>query len=563
MKRMHFYMLILLLPFLILSCGRDDFWDQFGSDNKIPSSISFIDVNPDEDFLTGAVTIGKASDEKNVTQYKLYWGSSASAKYSSAPIAVFSADGTDKTYTFTNEHVPSGATHLLALTANSSGDMTKYKAIDFEDIVVKMEKDIHTLASSSPVWFVEMGGKIYFFAIDSVSNFVFRSYDPSTGLLSVIKHALETAAYEVNDELKIFAFSYKGWIYYKSRIAASPAPNQFRLFRFNESNPVEPVPDVFDLERPFINTDNDMLYFFADNLANQLDLYSFDTTSSFPIPGVAVTNITNSGGSLSLLANTKIVYNKSNSTYYYIIFNTGYKLFSYTIAAPIPINTFTAANGEIFVFNDKLYFGAENDGSGYEVWEYNPSTTIFTRISNINISGDSFPSSFFSWQNYLYFIADDSDGYELYRTDGSTVLPINEINSSALDAFDTSIPLFLNFKYYKNKLYMRADSSAIGNNRELWVTDGIPGGDTHNVHNPDPLGDSQVLLGNIFQDRLFYKDTLTDYLWFYDPDKMSIPLKIQTSTGIDPSTGVIYNNKMYFAGSYPGLGRELWVLYYK
>ena len=43
------------------------------------------------------------------------------------------------------------------------------------------------------------------------------------------------------------------------------------------------------------------------------------------------------------------------------------------------------------MFNGELYFSANgNDGSGYELWKFNGTAT--TRVSDINKSGDSFPS---------------------------------------------------------------------------------------------------------------------------------------------------------------------------
>ncbi len=576
MKRLYFYMMMILLPFLIFSCSRDNFWGQFSTDPLIPSSISFIDVNPDEDYLTGDVIVGKASDESKIISYKLYWGSSATAKYSSSPIATLPADGTNKIFSLTHLNVPSGATHLLAITSNSSGDMTKYIAIDFEDLIVKMEKDIWTGASpnnSNPVWLTALNGKLYFFAdLGNNTGIELRSYDPATGLVATAIDAfagINNSGWVLTSS---FAFVYKNWIYFLVTNGVN-----FKLYRFNGTVLQEITLDFgFSLTDPTsfcLDFIDDKLYFFAYNSGN-LGIYNFD------IANTSLSQITILPGTIALIPG------KSNITlvdgYLYFSANdfgvpkffqvriSPYNIFplaAYSIDADVPDKS--------IVYNNNLYFSSNGDATFNKLWMMDCATFSLSLVSSL-----SNPFNFFTWNNYLYFIANDGVGNELYRTDGTTVDLIHDgssprINLNSANAFIPDPLTFEpNFKLYNNKIYMKANSNtnAIKKN-ELWVTDGISGGVTKMVKDFYPGGNGNVHIGSIYNNRLFMRatdDGTNYYLWFFDSEKMSVPLKIQTTTailGLAPTpilfNGVTLGNKMFFTAQDAAYGRELWVLYYK
>ncbi|MCB1160270.1 MAG: hypothetical protein KDK45_22395, partial [Leptospiraceae bacterium] len=87
------------------------------------SSLNFSDSDVSVGKIGGILTIGKASDESNITSYALYWGTNSSTKLSH--ITDLAATGTNLSYTFnTNTSIPSGATHFLVFTKNSAGEST-------------------------------------------------------------------------------------------------------------------------------------------------------------------------------------------------------------------------------------------------------------------------------------------------------------------------------------------------------------------------------------------------------------------------------------------------------
>lgn len=90
-------------------------------------SISFTDTDAAQARLGGNVVIAKATDETDIAQYVLYWGSSATAKLAARDaIATIARAGTATyTHTFANGTPrPAGATHLLVFTKNAVGENT-------------------------------------------------------------------------------------------------------------------------------------------------------------------------------------------------------------------------------------------------------------------------------------------------------------------------------------------------------------------------------------------------------------------------------------------------------
>ena len=121
-------------------------------------------------------------------------------------------------------------------------------------------------------------------------------------------------------------------------------------------------------------------------------------------------------------------------------------------------------------FGNYLYFTATDNSSGWELWRTNGTTT--ERVKDINPTGDSYPGGFAAFGNYLYFVADDGvSGREIWRTDGTaagTTLLKDIWNESS----QPGDPAFAAFGGY---LYFAADDGT-GDGIELWRTDGTANG---------------------------------------------------------------------------------------
>ena len=141
---MRFIFVLSLAAFLLSGCQDSD----NGDDSAIPinkaGGVSFTDTDTEgSGELGGAVSITKATDESDITHYELYWGkessdtagiddtlqveASTTAKIDSSPlIAEIAKTGSDLSYDLSADtSTPSGATHLLVLTKNETGEMSE------------------------------------------------------------------------------------------------------------------------------------------------------------------------------------------------------------------------------------------------------------------------------------------------------------------------------------------------------------------------------------------------------------------------------------------------------
>src|SRR5690606_16974980 len=74
-----------------------------------------------------------------------------------------------------------------------------------------------------------------------------------------------------------------------------------------------------------------------------------------------------------------------------------------------------------YVFNQKLFFSATNDSSGYEVWTTDGTAAGTTMLTEVDTTGGSFPQGFIAYNGLLYFQASSYQhgGAELWVTDGT------------------------------------------------------------------------------------------------------------------------------------------------
>ena len=127
-----------------------------------------------------------------------------------------------------------------------------------------------------------------------------------------------------------------------------------------------------------------------------------------------------------------------------------------------------SAPRDLTVFDDRLYFVADNGASGQELFVTDGTAEGTELFADINPGGGSSnPIYFTEFNNQLYFVADNgASGQELFVTDGTaegTEL-VTDINPGG----GSSNPIY--FTEFNNQLYFVADNGALG--QELFVTDG-------------------------------------------------------------------------------------------
>ena len=201
------------------------------------------------------------------------------------------------------------------------------------------------------------------------------------------------------------------------------------------------------------------------------------------------------------------------------------------------------------VFNNALYFMADDGVHGYELWKHDGVQTVLFADINPGTNG-SFSKYFVPYNGHLYFQAfNDAVGYELWRTDGVTVSLVTNLNP-----FGSSSPE--EFTVHHNALYFRANDGVTG--VELWKFDGTT---ATLVGDLNPSGDFAVKNLAVFGNDLFFAGDDGTHgweLWKYDGVAASLVMEINPSGDGFPEQFTVWNNALYFAATNAISGYEMW-----
>jgi ELWxxDGT repeat protein len=208
---------------------------------------------------------------------------------------------------------------------------------------------------------------------------------------------------------------------------------------------------------------------------------------------------------------------------------------------------------EIEEYKDTLFFTANEGNWGNELW-YCVDGKEPDLVENINVknSGSSSPEKSFALNNELFFIADDDKlGQELWKVnEKDSVSLVCDIYPGSEDS-DLTVPII-----YNDKAYFTANDSVHG--IELWEFDGL--------HQPHLLldinkgsGGSYVKNMLIFQGDLYYtaSDGQKDsQIWKYK--FKDSPVVVEAFKDLDAKHLFPFKDKILFSGKTEALGRELW-----
>lgn len=235
---------------------------------------------------------------------------------------------------------------------------------------------------------------------------------------------------------------------------------------------------------------------------------------------------------------------------------------------------------DLTVFNGALYFVA-NDGPfaesayGVELWtttDGTPASTHIVRDIGVDpndpaLAYDGSPQKFFIYDNNLYFFADDgSHGFEPWRTSGPTTVMVDNIGDDSAGAFPAAPFNLTYWTAFAGRLFLTADNGTAG--LELWSTDGSG---AEMLIDLNSSGDGVVAnrddVFRIFNNQLFFfgNDGSRGYEpWATNGNPGSAEIILDIRPGSSPSDAVglafltTYQDRLYFTANDGLKGTEIW-----
>ena len=248
--------------------------------------------------------------------------------------------------------------------------------------------------------------------------------------------------------------------------------------------------------------------------------------------------------------------------------NDGLALNSNNPVQVADINSGTGSSpGRPIVFKDKLYFGAKND-IGYGLWKSDGTEAGTVMVTDDIHPKMNTIARGVVFKDELYFQAgDDGGGDELWKSDGEPCGSIGtdgtwSLNEKACGTVmvkdirsgpDSSSPNFLTV--FKDELYFQAND---GNGEDLWKSDGTADG-TVKIKDINTYPHSLT----VFKDELYFSATdgiNGQELWKYDPENGA---EMVTDINPGPAGSNPYylrgvGDTLYFAADDGTHGHELW-----
>ena len=251
--------------------------------------------------------------------------------------------------------------------------------------------------------------------------------------------------------------------------------------------------------------------------------------------------------------NNKLIYYGGTTTQSGLVITDGTE--SGTELLEVPAMTNASING-LTNFNGKVYFSATGS-DGAEFWVTDGTEVGTYMLKDIHPSGSSFPSNFKVFNNELYFTANDgSNGKELWKTNGTVIgtVMVKDIYPGSASSNPNNLTLF------NNALYFRATTDL---GAELWKTDGTTNG-TVLVKDINPFGSSELNNFTVNDGKLFFSATTPDFgkeLYWSDGTEDGTEIITDIDQGINssnPNSFFSKGNNLFFTADNTTNGNELW-----
>jgi ELWxxDGT repeat protein len=310
---------------------------------------------------------------------------------------------------------------------------------------------------------------------------------------------------------------------------------------------------------------NNKLFFYTDAI-NGAQLWSYDAGGPSLVYNMHLSNkFAQMFAPLSFVpwilpVNGKLYYSANNDT-------TGIELWSYDgstnpkLVHDIEPGLGNANVGGFITVQNKLYFNATTSLNGRELWEYDPAANVTLRISDLMPGvGDGAIGPQLSFNNKVYFSGRTSaTGQELYVYDPVT----KNINLAADINPGPGLGGPLNLTPYNDKLYFTATEPNYG--RELYSYDSTSGFKRLTDIKPGPIDgiDGCNTCTGLYNNAFYFNsiDVNGGYTNIYKYDLINnIATKLHGDFAYSVTFMTVYNGKLYFDGrsKNPDTGDELW-----
>jgi ELWxxDGT repeat protein len=203
------------------------------------------------------------------------------------------------------------------------------------------------------------------------------------------------------------------------------------------------------------------------------------------------------------------------------------------------------------VFNEALYFMADDGTNGYQLWKWTPAGATNFILNPGGNNNSSYPKYFTQFGNRLYFQAyHNLYGYELWQTDGTNASIVTDLNPGTASSYPQDLTVF------NGALYFSANDGT--NGTELWRYDGTT---ASMVTNLNATGDSFPKNLTVFGDKLCFAadDGIHGWeLWAYDGTNAALVTDLNPTGDSFPDSLTVFRGALYFAATTPATGYELW-----
>ena len=421
-----------------------------------------------------------------------------------------------------------------------------------------MVKDINSgslgQATSNPNHLTEMGGTLYFSAMDTSNNGhqLWKSDGTASGTVMVT--AINSGG-TANPGIHTDGFVVMNNNLYFS---ADDGPNGVELWKSDgTASGTVMVKDITSgsagsfsytpAVKPVVM--NNELYFNANDGNNGYELWKSDGTAS----GTVMVKDINIGGSdsfpqhLTVVGNT-LYFDANDGTNGNELWKSDGTASGTVMVKDIaPIGTSASSPQYLTGIGNTLYFQATDGTNGIELWKSDGTASGTVMVQDINSGGSgSSPKYLTVVDNTLYFQATDgTNGNELWKSDGtaSGTVMVQDIHSSAASSYPQHLTAF------GNTLYFQADD---GYGTELWKSDGTASGTVMVQNIGSGSGGSLPRYLTAVGNTLYFSatDGTNGYeLWALDPANIT-GLSSGSGSGSSSSSSFAYANDKVSAGAH-------------